>query len=89
MPSVLVTPETVREAQWQQDVPERPAVAPSQTVQPSRVGLMARVAALWRGTNKRPVQPYHWSENAPRPTEAPMERLAREHPQLFLIAHCG
>jgi hypothetical protein len=89
MPGVLTTPETVRVARRQQDVPGPAAVAPCPTSQRPWARLMARIAALRPGTRQRPVRLSRWSENAPRPTEAPMERLAREFPQLFLLAHCG
>ena len=89
MPSVLATPATARRERWQQNVPERPAAVSASTSQPSRMRRMARVVALLTGARKRPVQLSHWSEHAPRPTETPMERLARECPQLFLLAHCG
>jgi hypothetical protein len=90
MPSVLETPATMRQERRQQDVPEGTAVVVASTaLQPSRGGFMARLVARLTGVRKRPVQPYHWNETAPRPTEMPMERLARECPQLFLLAHCG
>lgn len=89
MPSVLDTPDTVCQERWPQDIPEHPPAASAATSQSSWTSILARVAALRPGAKKRPVQLSHWSENAPRLTEAPMERLARECPQLFLLAHCG
>jgi hypothetical protein len=89
MPSVVETPEILREALGQQEVREATSAAASTTPLRPWASRLARLTALLPGSRKRPPQLYWWHEEAPKPLEDPKDRVAREFPQLFLLGHCG
>src|SRR5262245_17144781 len=89
MPSILDTPETVHQEQWQPGEHTATPATSNQALRHSRSRLLARLSQRMAGARKRQPQLYWWDEEAPKPLEAPMDRLAREFPQLFLLGNCG
>jgi hypothetical protein len=86
MPSVLEAPETLPQALTTQAVEAIPAL---DTPRPSWFRIITRLGKLRPRATKRSLPMYGYAEEAPRPPEAPLDRLARELPQTFLLGHCG
>jgi hypothetical protein len=89
MPQVIDAPEAVRERRWHHDeektAPLRPIIQP----QHERTGLFT---ALWSGMTallKRHSRPQPYITHTKQRFELPIERVAREHPFLFITAISG
>jgi hypothetical protein len=89
MPSMLETPETLHEELALQEGNAATPAAVSTMPRNTWASRLARLLMLLPGSGKRSPQLYVWPGEVPRPLEAPLDRVAREFPQSFLLAHCG
>jgi hypothetical protein len=89
MPQVIDVPEVIQEERWQ-PYEEKTAPLPLSTQPRRRRGGF--LASLWSAVvsmSERYVRPQPRMVHSKQPFELPIDRIAREHPFLFIKAMSG
>ena len=89
MPQVIDAPETAQEERWQRD--EEKTAPQSQMVVPQRKhsSVYALLRSAMGSLITRHPRPQADVRHPAQPFELPIERVAREHPFLFIKAMSG
>ena len=89
MPQVIEAPDAIQEEQWYQDeektAPQSPLVVPRR----ERTRVFAFVRSAVETLINRHLRPQPYVTHTMQRFELPIERVAREHPFLYIKAMSG
>jgi hypothetical protein len=89
MPQVIDVPEAIQEERWQ---PYEAKTAPLPLIVQLQRGRRGFLASLWSAVvsmSERYVRPQPRVVHTKQPFESPIDRIAREHPFLYIKAMSG
>jgi hypothetical protein len=89
MPQVIDAPDAVLEERWHQDEEKTAPLAAIAASRRARPGFLAALWAAVTALTTRHARPQSYGAHIQQPFELPMDRIAREHPFLYIKAMSG
>ena len=89
MPQVIDAPEAVQVEQWHHDEAKTAPQVAIATSQRPRPGFLAALWSAVTSLTARHARSQSHGTHTPQRFELPIERVAREHPSLFILAMSG